>query len=416
MRFTRREFITAGFALMAAASGATAQEKVIKFGMAQDFTVVYTFVTAEYSQGQRDYFSLINERGGINGYKIVADIVDHGNAPQRGIEAYERFKREGAILVDPLSTPVSRALVSRALADKINLVTIFSGRSDAADGTTFPYVFSLSPSYWSQAAVLIEYIARQEKDLKGKKIALVHIDTPFGREPIPLLQELAKRRGFEFQAYPYAPPGNEQSATWTQVRRFRPDWTLIWGGGVGQSVSVKEALGNGIRPDHIASVTWLSESDMDVVGKDQAKGVLKFEGVAGGREPKIIQDILKEVVAKGKGAGPAEKVGTSYYNIGVMSGALIVEGVRKAFEKHKTGPITAEQLNEGLRSITKFTAEGMLPSTTITDTDHQGGGQGRIAQWDGTRWVAKSDWIAADQDIVWQLIRASSDEFKKTGK
>jgi branched-chain amino acid transport system substrate-binding protein len=155
---------------------------------------------------------------------------------------------------------------------------------------------------------------------------------------------------------------------------------------------------------------------MDVVGKDQAKGVLKFEGVAGGREPKIIQDILKEVVAKGKGAGAAEKVGTSYYNIGVMSGALIVEGTRKAFEKHKTGPITAEQLNEGLRSITKFTAEGMLPSTTITDTDHQGGGQGRVAQWDGTRWVAKSDWIAADQDIVWQLIRAASDEFKKTGK
>ncbi len=39
----------------------------------------------------------------------------------------------------------------------------------------------------------------------------MHIDTPFGREPIPLFQELAKKRGFEFLPFPY-PPGHEQSA------------------------------------------------------------------------------------------------------------------------------------------------------------------------------------------------------------
>src|SRR5207244_1216616 len=92
MKFGKWSFIAAAAALIAAASAAFAQDKVIKFGMAQDFTAVYTFVTAEYSQGQRDYFSLINEGGGINGHKIVAEVVDHGNAPQRGIEAYERFK------------------------------------------------------------------------------------------------------------------------------------------------------------------------------------------------------------------------------------------------------------------------------------------------------------------------------------
>jgi len=39
----------------------------------------------------------------------------------------------------------------------------------------------------------------------------------------------------------------------------------------------------------------------------------------------------------------------------------------------------------------------------------------RVAQWDGKRWVAKTDWLAADQDVVWQLIKASSAEFKKSG-
>jgi branched-chain amino acid transport system substrate-binding protein len=151
-------------------------------------------------------------------------------------------------------------------------------------------------------------------------------------------------------------------------------------------------------------------------GGEGAKGMLKFEGVASGRDPKPIQAILSEVQAKGKGAGKPEIIGTTYYNIGVMAAALIVEGARLAIAKNPNGPITAEQLNEGLRSIKNFSAEGMLPPITITKTDHQGGGKGRIAQWDGKRWVPKSDWAAADQDVIWQLIRTESAEFKKSGK
>lgn len=415
MKIGRRQIMAMGIATLAsgAAPQVLAQDKVIKFGMAQDFTKVYTFVTAEYSQGQRDYFTLVNERGGVRGWKIQAEVVDHGNEPQRGIEAYERFKREGAVLIDPFSTPVSRALVARALNDKINLITTFSGRSDAADGSVFPYVIPMSASYWSQAALLVEYIGREEKDLKGKKIAFVHIDTPFGKEPLPLLQEMARQRGFELVTFPYAPPGNEQAAVWTQVRRAAPNWTIIWGAGVGQTVSLKEAIRNGISPEKIASVTWLAESDMKVVGPDAAKGVLKFEGAAAGRDQKVIQDILKEVVAKGKGAGPQELVGTAYYNVGVMMASLMVEGVRNGLEITKGGPLTAEALNEGLRSIRNFNAEGLAPPITVSKNDHQGGGMGRIAQWDGRRWVPKSDWMAGDQELVWKLIRQSSAEFKK---
>jgi branched-chain amino acid transport system substrate-binding protein len=295
------------------------------------------------------------------------------------------------------------------------MITTFSGRSDAADGSVFPYVLPLSASYWSQAAILIEYIARQEKDLKGKKIAIVHIDTPFGKEPLPLLQQLAAKRGFELMPFPYAPPGNEQAAVWTQVRRANPNWTLIWGAGVGQTVALKEAIRNGIALDKVASVIWLSESDMKVVGPDAAKGVLKFEGVAAGREHKLVQDILKEVIAKGKGAGKEEAVGTAYYNIGVMMGALMVEGVRKGLELTKGAALTGETLNAGLRSIRNFNAEGLGPSVTFSKTDHQGGGLGRVAQWDGHKWTAKSDWMAADQDLVWNLIKQSSAEFQKTG-
>lgn len=420
MTVTRRTLLTSAAAAALAAqfriAPASAQEKVIRFSMPQDFTKIYTFVTAEYNQGQRDYISLVNARGGINGYTILADVSDHGNDLPRAIEAYERAKSQGAVLVDPLSTPVARALTPRALEDKINLITAFSGRSDAADGTVFPYVFPLSPNYWTQIALLVDYFRQQSGDLKGKKICFVHIDTPFGKEPLPVLKRLQEKLGFELSTFPYTPPGNDQSAIWPQVRRVRPDWIVFWGAGVGQTVALTEAIRNGLPLSKVSSSVWLSESDMDVVGRTQASGVLKIEPCASGRTPKLIQQILKEVVEPGKGAGPADKVGTAYYNYGVMLASLMVEGVRQAFAKAPQGPISGPWLNAGLTSITNFDAEGLIPSTTVTREDHQGGGKARIARWDGAKFVPVTDWFSAYSDVVWEVIRESAAEFQKSGK
>jgi branched-chain amino acid transport system substrate-binding protein len=418
MKLNRRTFLagTAATTLAGFNTPVFAQDKVVKIGMPMDFTRVYTFVTAEYAQGHRDYLTLLNDSGGAAGYKIVADITDHGNDIPRAIEAYERMKREGAVLIDPLSTPVARALVPRALEDKINMVTTVSGRSDAADGEVFPYVMPLSPNYWTQAGILIDYFRQVDKDLKGKKIVLVHIDTPFGKEPIPIFQALSEKLGYTLQTFPYAPPGNDQAAIWPQVRRAQPDWVIFWGAGVGQTVALSEAVRNGLKMDRISSSVWLSESDMDVVGKEACKGVIKFEAAAGGREPKVIQAILKDVVGKSKGAGPEPKVGTSYYNIGVMAAMIVAEGVRKAAEKAPNGPVTGPWLNDGIQSITNFTADGFLPGITVTPKDHQGGGKGRVARWDGAKFVPQTDWFSANQDLVWTEIKKYSEEFKKSGK
>jgi len=128
-----------------------------------------------------------------------------------------------------------------------------------------------------------------------------------------------------------------------------------------------------------------------------------------------IKAIEEQVSAKGKGAGPAEKVGGTYYNIGAASIALVAEGARIALGKEGE-PLTAAKLKAGLESIKDFTGEGLLPPVTITADDHQGGGRGRVDAWDGSKWVAKNQWAAAYQDIVWDLIHKSAEEFKASGK
>lgn len=411
MNWIRRTSQVVALAAGLGAGAAMAQNEPIKFGLLQDFTAVYTFVTGEYNQGQQDYLALVNAEGGIGGHTFDPIVRDTGNQPQRGIEAYNRAREEGAILFDFLSTPVSRALVDQVMKDEEVLITALHGRGDASDGSVFPYVFPMMATYWSQATVLIKYL-EDNGGLDGKKVALVHIDSPFGKEPIPVLEDLAGRLGFEFKAFAYPSPGNEQSATWSEVRRYRPDSVLIWGAGGGQAVSVREGIRNGIDPENILSVVWLAGTDAKNIGADVMTGVKRFEAVSSGTDPAIIQRILEKVVEPGNGAGDKDNVGSTYYNIGVATMAVSVEAARLALES-EGAPLTGAKLKAGFEQIRDFDAEGMMPKITITPEDHQGGGAGRVARWNGEAWEPVSDWGAAYQDIVWTEIEEGAKAYEE---
>ncbi len=85
-------------------------------------------------------------------------------------------------------------------ADKIPIITAGYGRADSVEGEVFPYNFPLLGTYWSAADILVQHVAKINggfDKLKGKKITLVYHDSPYGKEPIPLLTERSKLHGFE---------------------------------------------------------------------------------------------------------------------------------------------------------------------------------------------------------------------------
>jgi hypothetical protein len=94
----------------------------------------------------------------------------------------------------PLSTGITFALTEKAPGDKIPLITAGYGRSESQDGSVFKWNFPLAGTYWLAADALVQTVGKKEgglDKLKGKKIALVYHDSPYGKEPIPLLQERA---------------------------------------------------------------------------------------------------------------------------------------------------------------------------------------------------------------------------------
>lgn len=407
----------AGIALLAGAAGAQAQTgNTVKFGLCYDLSKAYTFVTPQIVQAAKDYAALLNSRGGLEGKQIEIIAQDHGNEPQRGIECYEKLKREGVMVFDYLSTPVSRAVLPRHMQDGNVMMQSFVGRGDAVDGEVFKWVFPIGPTYWGQMANNIQYIKTVHKgNIKGKKIAFIYPDYAFGQEPIPVLKTLAEKEGFELGLFPNPMPGRDQAAVWTQIRRFEPDHVITWNLSAMHVVGAKEMKRNGIPMDKLISVNWFNEVDIRNIGAMEAKGMKRGTNVVGGKDHPLMQQIVKEVYGTNRGNGDIKNLDDIYYNTGLAMYSVLFEGVRAAI-KFGGWPLTPAKIKAGLEGLRNYDANGFIAPVNVTAKDHGGGGKTRIDMWDGAKWVPQSDWIAAYTDVVDKVVKEQSAEFAKTGK
>ena len=420
--------VAAASALVGAVAPAQAQANEQFFPLLVYRTGPYAPNGTPWANGKQDYIKLVNAQGGINGVKIAYEECETGYATDKGVECYERLKsRPGVTVFDPQATGITFALTDKVPQDKIPLITLGYGLAASQDGNVFKWNFPLMGSYWTAADILIQHIGKTHggmDKLKGKKIALVYHDSPFGKEPIPLLQERAKMNGFELTLIPVTAPGVEQKSAWLQVRQQRPDFVLLWGWGVMNSTALKEAVATGYPREKMYGVWWAgAEPDVKDVGAN-AKGYNALALNTSGTQPKVIQDILKNVHDKGQGTGPKDEVGSVLYTRGVIIQMLAVESVRRAQERFGKGKVmTGEQVRWGMENLAldqkKLDALGfggvMRPLSTSC-ADHMGSTWARVHTWDGSKWGGMSDWYQADEAILKPMVKAAADKYASEKK
>jgi branched-chain amino acid transport system substrate-binding protein len=424
-----RNWILAAAALAAGASSlvstsAFAQAKEQFFPLLSYRTGPYAPNGVPWANGKQDYLKMVNARdGGVNGVKLTYEECETGYQTDKGVECYERLKgRAGVALFDPQATGITFALTEKVVADKVALITLGYGLSISQDGQAFKWNFPLMGSYWTAADILIQQIGKKEgglDKLKGKKIALVYHDSPFGKEPIPLLQERAKMHGFDLQLIPVTAPGVEQKAAWLQVRQSRPDYVLLWGFGVMNSTALKEAQATGYPRDKMFGVWWAgAEPDVKDVGEG-AKGYNALNLNSSGTQPKVIQDIMKFVHDKGQGTGPKDEVGQVLYTRGVIIQMLSIEAVRRAQERYGKGKVmTGEQVRWGLENLAldqkrldALGFAGVMRPLSTSCADHMGSTWARVQTWDGSKWNFTSDFMQADEQIIKPMVKAGADKY-----
>lgn len=408
-------------ALLAAGAAVQAQEQYVPALVYR--TGQFAPLGVPWADGKLDYYKLVNARGGINGVKLKYEECETGYDTAKGVECYERMKGQngGAPGFDTMSTGITFAVSDRAPNDKMPVITPGYGLSQSADGGVFEWNFPLLGTYWTAADAMLQDIAKREKgSLKGKKIALVYHDSPYGKEPIVLLQKRAEMDGFELMLLPVTAPGVEQKATWLQIRQKRPDYVLLWSAGVMTPTAVREAQATGYARDKIYAIWWAG-SDHDV--KELGAGAKGYNAVTihNTAEKGPIHDALKaELYDKGQGSSSsADVLGQAAHTRGMVIAMLQVEAIRTAQEKFGKGkPVTPEQVRWGLENL-DLTEErlkelgfnGVVRPFKTSCSNHVGADWARIAQWDGSKFKVVSDWYQADQKVVGPLVKEYADKY-----
>jgi branched-chain amino acid transport system substrate-binding protein len=370
--------------------------------------------------GQRDYMLMLNARdGGIGGVPVNFEECETGYNTEKGVECYEKTKAQ-ALVTQPWSTGITLQVLPKTNVDQIPILAPGYGFSPMTDGRTFQWAFNPPASYWDGAYMILHHLAGGDLGtLSGKKIAFLHLDHPYGKEPLPLLEKMAAEHGFSLLPIPVGlTEMQNQSAQWLQIRREQPDFVVMWGWGAMNAAAIAEAVKTRYPMNQFIGVWWAGHTDdLQLVG-EAGKGYRSISWSLPNPDAPVMAAIREHVIDAGKSLASAEETGEVFYARGIVISAILAEGIRVAQEMHGTPQITAAQLRDGLENLS-FTQEridelgltGMMAPFSTSCANHTGHSGAWILEWDGTQFVQASDLLQADQAVIEPLVAEKAAEY-----
>ena len=368
--------------------------------------------------GQKDYFEMLNARdGGIGGVKIAFEECETGYSTEKGVECYEKTKGD-AVVTQPWSTGITLQVLPKTNVDKIPLLASGYGFSPMKDGKTFQWAFNAPSGYWDGASMIVDYIDGAD-GIAGKKIAFLHLDHPYGKEPIPVFEAKAAEMGFEFLPIPVGlKEMQNQSAQWLQIRRERPDYVVMWGWGAMNAGAVTEAVKTKFDMSKFIGVWWSGhDADLALVG-DAGKGYKSISWSFPNPDAGVMADIKTHVVDAGKSLSNPEEMSGVFYGRGLVMSMILAEAIAAAQAEYGVGKVSPEQLRWGLENLNITEArlaelgmDGMVPPFSTSCSNHTGHSGGWMLEWDGAKFNKVSDLLTPDVSAYEALAADAAAEY-----
>lgn len=368
--------------------------------------------------GQADYMTMLNARdGGVGGAMLNFEECETGYSTEKGVECYEKTKGK-AIVTQPWSTGITLQVLPKTNVDEIPILAPGYGFSPMMDGKTFQWAYNAPSGYWDAADMIVQYLETQG-DLKGKTIAFLHLDHPYGKEPIPVLEQLAGEKGFTLETIPVGlKEMQNQSAQWLQIRRMRPDYVVMWGWGAMNAGAITEAVKTKFPMENMIGVWWSGhDADLAIAG-DAAKGYKSISWSFPNPDAPVMAAIKEHVVDKGLTKSNETEMQGVFYSRGIIISAILTEGITAAQKHFGTAEINASQLRWGLENINmteeriaELGLDGMVPPFSTSCSDHTGHSGGWMLEWDGSRFNKVSDLLTPNVEGYMALAKEKAAEY-----
>jgi branched-chain amino acid transport system substrate-binding protein len=224
----RGSALAASVAMLAALSTAASAEDW-KIGALFPLSGGLSVLGTEALAGSEIAVDMVNEKGGVNGQKVVlikADATSPANATN---EARRLVTREGVkFLTGTYGSSISLAIA--AVGNQFK-VPYWEGAavSDELTQRGYGYVFRLNDNATAMAAGLVQavdeiFAPKLGKEMKALKIAIIHEDSAFGTSIAKDFEAQIKEKGVALAALePYAANTQDLSPLVLRLKELNPD-------------------------------------------------------------------------------------------------------------------------------------------------------------------------------------------------
>ncbi len=345
---------------------------------------VFAFAGIGIHAGIQDYVKIINDGGGIAGRKVTYLAEDTAYKTDQSVAVFNKLTSQADIhLYYADSTAFSKTINAELDRKKSILMAGASFASELNDPKKYPFQFISGPDYTQMFDILLQYVAKTKP---GAKIAFVHSDTEFGRDPIAAGQEKVKALGLKMTETIGTPPSAvDVSTEILKLRRANPDYTIFHGyvlAPLPEFMSQAKQMGLATK---FMGTFWSMDNSLWAKVGDPADGFMgvmpyRYYYDTDGKSPMLekIRQMRPEYQS------PA-------YMLGFLTALLFLESATRTLAAGK--PLDGANLKAALNSLKDFDTGGLIgvpisiPGNSIP--------VGRVYRFDAAKklMVADSDWI-----------------------
>ena len=342
------------------------------------------------------YFKMVNEQGGIDGYKINLISLDDGYSPPKTVEQTRKLVEEEQVVAmfSPLGTAPNSAIQKYLNTKKVPQLLVSSGATKWGDPEHFPWTMGFNPSYRLEGKIYGKQIAA---NTPKAKVAVLYQNDDYGKDLLEGLKDglgdLAKNIVKEVSYETSDPTVDSQvialkgSKAEVFVNITTPKFA---------AQAVRKAYDSGWKPKYhyLNNVGASIGTVLKPAGVDKAKGVITVQ---------YYMDSTDSQWDNAPGMAKYKEFMKKYYPEGQLDDASNVYAYVEAevmvqILKQCAGTYTSENIIKQAAALKDYKPELLLPGIVIntSDKDFFMFDQLQLSRFDGTIYKIEGDVIKAD--------------------
>jgi len=358
-------------------------DKSILTGCSNSFSGPLAFTGMELVKyGIEIYFNEINERGGVNGRKLIHKSYDDGYDPTKAVANTKRLVEEDKVfsILSPQGTSPIFATVDYLEQQKVPLIFPFQGSPLSGK-----LIFTTFTTYPRETEIVVHWFVKT----KGwKKIGMIYQDDKYGLTYRETAVETLKGMGMELAAQESVKRGAiDMSAQMAKLGQADLDVLmviLVPGPG---AMAIKESKKLGWTKTKLVSAGPLTDEKFIILSGGEGEGVWGFSlwpDPVHSKKPAMVE-YRKNLEKYAPGHVP-----NRYSLFGYFYGRLFAEGVKRAGKD-----LTRDQLIKALEGIKNW-ENGIISPVTFSPTDHEAQKDGFMVEVRENVFKPISGWISLE--------------------